>query len=47
MKKLIFDSKTSAQLEKMRHQDKHQYKDTRDRWQYAYNKVTASPTSKK
>ena len=28
-----------AQLEKMNHQDKHQYKDTRDRWTYAHNKV--------
>ena len=29
-----------AQLEKMNGQDKHRYKDTRDKWQYAYNKVT-------
>ena len=29
-----------AQLEKMSHQDKHKYKDTRDRWTYAHNKVT-------
>ena len=28
-----------AQLEKMSHQDKHRYKDTRSRWEYAYNKV--------
>ena len=28
-----------AQLEKMNHQDKHRYKDTRDRWSYAHNKV--------
>lgn len=28
-----------AQLDKMRHQTKHQYKDTRSRWEYAYNKV--------
>ena len=28
-----------AQLEKMSHQDKHKYKDTRDRWTYAHNKV--------
>ena len=27
------------QLEKMRHQDKHRYKETRDKWDYAYNKV--------
>jgi hypothetical protein len=29
-----------AQLSKMRHQDKHRYRDTRDRWSYAHNKVT-------
>ena len=29
-----------AQLEKMRHQDKHMYKDTRDKWAYAYKKIT-------
>ena len=28
-----------AQLEKMKHQDKHKYKETRDKWQYAHNKV--------
>ena len=28
-----------AQLEKMSMQDKHRYKDTRDRWTYAHNKV--------
>ena len=28
-----------AQLEKMNSQDKHRFKDTRDRWEYAYNKV--------
>ena len=28
-----------AQLKKMNHQDKHQYKDTRSKWDYAYNKV--------
>ena len=36
-----------AQLEKMSHQDKHQYKDTRDKWQYAYNKVTKTKKIKK
>jgi hypothetical protein len=29
-----------AQLEKMDSQDKHRYKDTRSRWEYAHNKVT-------
>ena len=28
-----------SQLEKMKHQSKHQYKSTKDRWEYAYNKV--------
>eukprot|EP01050_Picozoa_sp_SAG11_P001535 SAG11_NODE_67_length_18762_cov_13.942560_16_plen_65_part_00 len=28
-----------AQLEKMSTQDKHRYKDTRDRWSYALTKV--------
>jgi hypothetical protein len=27
------------QLEKMSYQDKHQYKDTRDKWEYAHQKV--------
>ena len=31
-----------AQLEKMSNQDKHKYKDTRDKWAYAWNKVTSS-----
>lgn len=31
-----------AQLEKMSSQDKHRYKDTRSRWEYAYNKVTTN-----
>jgi len=29
-----------AQLEKMNHQTKHQYKDSRQRWHYAHEKVT-------
>jgi len=29
-----------AQLDKMSHQSKHQYKDTRDKWSYAHEKVT-------
>tara|TARA_R110001592_G_scaffold71107_3_gene217629 strand:- start:15242 stop:15424 length:183 start_codon:yes stop_codon:yes gene_type:complete len=28
-----------AQLEKMRNQDKHKYKEVRDKWSYAYEKV--------
>ena len=33
------------QLEKMNHQDKHQYKDTRQRWDYAHKKVTKQSKS--
>ena len=29
----------NAQLEKMRSQDKHKYKETRDRWSYARKKI--------
>ena len=29
-----------AQLKKMNHQPKHQYKDSRDKWSYAHAKVT-------
>jgi len=36
-----------AQLNKMSNQDKHRYKDTRDRWEYAYNKVIKSKENKK
>tara|TARA_R110002050_G_scaffold201552_2_gene336725 strand:- start:543 stop:734 length:192 start_codon:yes stop_codon:yes gene_type:complete len=28
-----------SQLDKMRSQDKHRYKDTRDKWSYAHEKV--------
>lgn len=28
-----------AQLDKMQRQEKHKYKEVRDRWSYAYNKV--------
>tara|TARA_B100000902_G_scaffold389425_1_gene436554 strand:- start:1029 stop:1217 length:189 start_codon:yes stop_codon:yes gene_type:complete len=36
-----------AQLNKMSNQDKHRFKDTRDRWSYAYNKVTKNKKEKK
>jgi hypothetical protein len=35
-----------AQLEKMRGQDKHKYKDTRDRWSYALDKVMKNKNKK-
>tara|TARA_R100000234_G_C4946670_1_gene155405 strand:- start:363 stop:554 length:192 start_codon:yes stop_codon:yes gene_type:complete len=38
--KLGLKKEFDAQLDKMRYQDKHRYKESRDRWQYAYNKVT-------
>ena len=37
--KLGLKKEFDAQLEKMRNQDKHRYKEVRDRWAYAYNKV--------
>ena len=36
-----------AQLEKMNSQDKHLFKDTRDRWEYEYNKVIKNKKNKK
>jgi nuclear transport factor 2 (NTF2) superfamily protein len=39
-------SKFDAQLKKMKYQEKHQYKSTKELWEYAYNKVTSSFTSK-
>ena len=35
------------QLDKMKWQDKHKYKDTRARFDYAYQKVTGSSTLNK
>tara|TARA_R110000851_G_scaffold32152_1_gene86478 strand:+ start:890 stop:1081 length:192 start_codon:yes stop_codon:yes gene_type:complete len=31
--------KFDAQIKKMNHQEKHRYKDVRDKWSYAYEKV--------
>ena len=36
---LKLNKKFDDQLEKMMHQDKHRYRDTCDRWQYARDKV--------
>ena len=30
------------QLKKMERQDKHKYKSTKERWEYAYNRITSS-----
>ena len=38
--KLGLKKEFDAQLNKMRSQDKHKYKESRSRWEYAYNKVT-------
>ncbi len=40
IKKNGLQRKFDKQLEKMRYQDKHKYKDTRDLWEYAYKKVS-------
>lgn len=34
------------QLDKMKFQDKHRYKSVKERWEYAYNKITNSITNK-
>ena len=39
IKKNGLQKKFDAQLSKMKYQDKHKYKDTRQIWEYAYNKV--------
>ena len=42
IKELGLQKEFDAQLKKMSSQDKHRYKDTRSRWEYAYNKVTTN-----
>ena len=39
LKELGLQKKFDKQLEKMRTQDKHRYKETRDKWRYAHDKV--------
>ena len=39
IKELGIQRKFDKQLEKMRNQEKHQYKDIRQMWEYALNKV--------
>lgn len=41
MKELKLKKKFDAQLKKMSTQEKHQYRETRDRWRYARDKVVA------
>ena len=39
IKELDLEKQFNKQLEKMNGQDKHRYKDTRAKWEYALNKV--------
>ena len=39
LKELGLQNKFDKQLKKMRTQDKHRYKDTREQWAYALNKI--------
>jgi hypothetical protein len=39
MKDLKLKKKFDAQLAKMQNQDKHRFRDTRDQWRYARDKV--------
>ena len=39
LKELGLQKKFDKQLEKMRTQDKHRYKDTREQWAYALDKI--------
>ncbi len=47
IKELGLRKEFDAQLEKMSHQDKHRYLDTRSRWEYAYNKVIKNKEKRK
>ncbi len=38
--------KFDSQLQKMRYQDKHQNKDIRDKWRYAFEKIISEKFSK-
>tara|TARA_R100000664_G_C2717289_1_gene111935 strand:+ start:111 stop:317 length:207 start_codon:yes stop_codon:yes gene_type:complete len=44
---LNLEKEFSKQLEKMSTQDKHKYKDTKSRWEYALNKVLKTHKDKK
>ena len=39
LKKLGLQKKFNKQIEKMKHQEKHRYNDTREQWMYALEKV--------
>jgi|TARA_R110002020_G_scaffold292116_1_gene507494 hypothetical protein len=38
--------KFDSQLQKMRYQDKHQNKDIRDKWRYAFEKIISEKSDK-
>jgi hypothetical protein len=46
LKEKGLEKEFNAQLDKMREQEKHRYKDSRDRWDYAYNKVIKNQNKK-
>ena len=46
LKEKGLEKEFNAQLDKMREQDKHKYKDTRSRWEYALNKVIKNQNKK-
>ena len=41
LEELGLEKKFNSQLEKMKYQEKHQYKDSREKWRYALDKVLA------
>ena len=47
VKELKIQKEFDAQLEKMSSQDKHRYKDTREKWEYALQKVKKNLEKKK
>lgn len=47
VKELKIRKEFDAQLEKMSSQDKHRYKDTREKWEYALQKVKKNLEKKK
>ena len=42
LENLGLQKKFDAQLDKMRSQDKHRFKDSRERWKYALDKVVTT-----
>ena len=46
IKELGLKEDFDAQLKKMDNQDKHKYKDTRDKWRYALDKVKKERSKK-